>query len=414
MPVFAYVAKGRDGREIRDYVTSDSRYSALSDLKDEGLTVLELTENSAHTQHASPNPPPVPRKKKTLPTAGRVSLSEKAMFCRQLSVSVSAGVPLRDALESITEDMEHPGLKRVLESTVQGLHDGKTFSEAIAPHKGVFNTLFISLIKSAEESGSMPKTLEDLANSMEKTERLVRKVRSVTAYPTFVAVFFSIIVAIMTLFVLPQFQRNFESFGAQLPVLTRAVFKVNTLIVSYFPYIMIVLFLLVASFVLYSRTQGGRMRIDGLKLKLPMFGMWLRKFAVARFCRNLAMMIRGGVSITTAIEIASSTSGNRVMEVALLAARDTIMNGASLTASLAQQGVFPKLVLRMINVGESSGRLPDVLEKVSDAYEEEVEGSIMTATTLFEPMAICFFGAVILVLVLAIYIPVFTVASKMK
>jgi type II secretory pathway component PulF len=413
MPAYTYTAKDREGRQVHDFIEANSRYAALAMLREDGMTVLAMSE-SAQNVTAGVRPPPLPRAKRTFSVGGRVKLSEKSMFCRQLSVSVGAGVPLRDALESIAEDMENPALKRALEAIVQDLHNGKTFSESLKPHGQIFQNLFVSLIKTAEESGSMSRTLEELANSMEKSERLLRKVRSVTAYPTFVAIFFCIVSVIMTLFVIPQFQRSFESFGSRLPLLTRTVFRINGVILAYFPYIAVGIIAAVALLIAYVRTEQGRLRFDALKLKLPLVGQWIKKSAVSRFCRNLSMMVRGGVPITTSIEIASGTTDNKVVERSLRSARDSVINGASLTASLAEQGVFPRLVLRMVNVGESSGRLPEVLEKVSDVYEEEVEASIITATTLFEPIAITFFGAVILVIVLAIYVPVFTMASHMR
>lgn len=413
MPAYTYTAKDRNGRQVESFIEANSRYAALAILREDGMTVLAM-EETKQPGAGGGRPPPLPREKKTRSFGGRVKLAEKAMFCRQMSVSVSAGVPLRDALESITEDMENPTLKRALVAIVQDLHNGKTFSESLKPHGQIFQSLFVSLIKTAEESGSMAQTLEELADSMEKAERLLRKVRSVTAYPTFVAIFFCIVSVVMTLFVIPQFQRSFESFGSRLPLLTRVVFRVNGVVLAYFPYIAVGLIAAVALVIAYIRTEQGRLRFDAMKLKLPMVGLWIKKFAVARFCRNLSMMVRGGVPITTAIEIASGTSDNKIVERSLRSARESVINGASLTASLAEQGVFPRLVLRMVNVGESSGRLPEVLEKVSDVYEDEVEASIITATTLFEPIAITFFGAVILVIVLAIYVPVFTMASHMR
>jgi len=407
------VAKDGQGRESRATVTAESRFEALADLRGRGLAVLELQEAAGAQPQGLPRESAAQRGYKAV-LGGRIGLGEKATFCRQISISVSSGVPLREAMESITEDVEHPAFKRILADVVKRLYDGKPFSEALAAHPAVFSRLFVSLIKTAEEAGSMPQTLEDLATSLEKTERLIRKVRTVTAYPTFIAAFFCIVVVVMTLFVLPQFQKAFTGFGAKLPLLTRMVFTLNSVMIHAFPYIVAALFLTMAFFVFYGRTRGGRLVIDGWKLRIPLFGLWLKKFAVARFCRNLAMMARGGVSISTALEIAAGTCGNRAMEMALLAARDRIMNGMSISASLAQEKIFPHLVLRMVSVGEATGRLPQVLEKVSDVYEDQVEGSIMTATALFEPIAICFFGAIILVIVLAIYLPVFTVASQIR
>jgi type IV pilus assembly protein PilC len=414
MALYTFTAKDANGRELTASVTAASRYEALGDLRERNLTVLSLTEAAAQQEHA-PVPSSLPKNRPLRKVLqGRVSLSEKATFCRQMAVSVSSGVPLRDSLESIAEDVENPLLKRTLTHVIQSLHNGRAFSESLAAHPKVFEPLIVALIKTAEESGTMAETLEDLAGSLERTERLIRKVRSVTAYPIFVAGFFCLVLVIMTLFVVPQFQRAFAGFRSDLPVLTRTIFALNRMAIAYFPVAVAVLLLAVGAFVMYARTERGQLRVDGWKLQVPLFGQWLRKFSVARFCRNLAMMLRGGVPISSALEIAAATCGNKALERALLYAREKIINGAGITQSLAEQKMFPHLVVRMVSVGESSGRLPEVLEKVSDVYEDQVEGSIMTATALFEPVAICVFGAIILVLVLAIYLPVFTMASNIR
>ena len=410
MPVYAYTAKDGEGKDMHSTVMADSRYEALAMLREQGLTVVDLHETIGPHMEDRPSGS-VRRRKGFALSGGRVSVSEKAIFCRQLAISVTAGVPLRDALESITEDMENLAFKSVLENVVQRLHEGKPFSESISPHARIFDSLFVSLIRTAEEAGSMPRTLEDLATSMERSERLTRKVRSIAAYPAFVAVFFCIVCVIMTVFILPQFQHIFSGFKSELPLLTRIVFGANRWLVANFPVIVGVLAALVALFVLYVRTKAGRFRMDAMKLKIPLIGTWIKQFAVARFCRNLAIMVKGGVPIAGALEIASGTCGNRAMQQALLAARERIVNGSSIAASMAREGIFPRLVIRMISVGESSGRLPEVLEKVSDVYEDQVEGSIMVATSLIEPVIICVFGVFILILVLAIYIPIFSMAA---
>ena len=416
MPRYLYTAKAHDGTVINSTVDATSRQGALSALRAKGVSVIvEIREDTgaaralssaASLSAANPHAAAV--------SSLRVSAKDKAIFCRQLAISVGAGVPLREAIDSIAEDVEKSVLRRLLLAVSQALHEGRSFSEALAAHPRAFPTLFVALIRAAEEAGSMSQTLDQLASSLEKNERLARKLRSITAYPMFVMGFFLIVCGVMTLVVLPKFQASFSEFGSELPKITRVVFSANALLIHHSVVIITGLACIVAAAVFYVRTPAGRLRADAFKLRLPLFGPCIRKVAVARFCRNVAIMIRGGVPIATAIEIAAGVCGNKMIEQSLLGARQLIMNGADISSSLGHDGVLPRLAVRMVGVGESSGRLPEVLDKVSEGYEEEVEGAIMVATSLFEPVIIAVFGAVILVLVLAIYLPVFTAASHMK
>jgi type IV pilus assembly protein PilC len=409
MPDFAYTAKDRSGRLVRSSIQADSRLAALATLQAGDLTVIRL-EGRADTLRQTATSRP--KRSAGLISRSRITLSDKGLFCRQLAISVSAGVPLRESLDSIAEEMENPSFRSILQGVLASLNEGKPFSEAISAYPRAFDALFISLIRVAEESGSLPQTLDQMAASLEKQQRLTNKIRSMTAYPLFMAAFFGIMTLIMTLVVLPRFQTIFGGFGSKLPWLTLAVFNANRFLIRFSPFILAAVVLLVVLWGFYGRTHKGRRRIDDLKLGVPLFGDWIRLVAVARFCRNLSMMVRGGVPIAHALEITSATCGNAVLTDALLVARERIMDGASIASSLAETGVFPRLVVQMVNVGETTGRLPDVLEKVSETYEERVEGSMIVAMSLFEPVVITVFGMVILTLVLAIYMPIFTVASR--
>ncbi len=417
MPSFDFIARRSGGEEVRAALDAASRFDALAELRRRGLTVVALNSPGDDASEAVPGEERVAeprRRRRGTAACGHLSLGEKALFFRQLATSVGAGVPLREAVESIAEDVTHRGFRRVLDDVLEQLREGHVLSAAIAPHRGVFSPLMVALLRSAEESGSMPQTLEDLAHHLEKSDRLARKVRSITAYPLFVAVFFCVVCLVLTLVVLPRFQSIFTGFKVKLPRLTLAVFGFNRLLLQSLPFLAAGLAAAVAVFGLWVRTPGGRAGLDRLKLRLPLFGSWIHRYSAARFCRNLAMMVRGGVPIASAIEIAAETCGNRALELALRDALARVLDGMSVSHALAAERVFPRLVIRMVSVGESTGRLPEVLEKVSDVYEDQVEGSIMTATALFEPVVICVFGAVVLVLVMAIYLPVFTVASHMR
>jgi type IV pilus assembly protein PilC len=410
MPTYQYTARDVSGKMVTGEMSTSTRFEALSQLHARGLVVMEIADHAVQAAANNHNTKWTTFKRWSLSS---ITLSEKSVFCRQLSISVGSGVPLREALETIAEDMDNRAYQEILFRIVKRLDDGLPFSQAIVNESKAFDPLFVALIKTAEESGSMTETLDYLAVSLEKNDRLARKIKSVIAYPIFVACFFVIVSIIMTLFVLPRFQSIFSSTGGNLPRLTQIVFTVNGFIIANTVWIFSGIFVLMTAGVLYGRTVVGRCNIDRLMLRLPVVGDIIRKIAVARFCRNLGIMLHGGVPVGTAIEIASEVLGNKAMEKTLRQTRDRIMAGNDIATSLDRQ-VFPRLVVRMVGVGESSGKLPEVLVKVADVYEDQAEGAIMIAMALIEPIIIIVFGCMILVLVMAVYLPVFTAAGHIR
>jgi len=410
MPEFSYAARDTQGASQQGTVLAASRFAALTELHARGLTVLAMEE----ALDARPGKLTLGRVKTgRRPLFGTIKLTEKAVFCRQLSISVNSGIPLREALESIMEDTDNLVFRRLLERVLRRIEEGQTFSGAIQGEEKVFDRLFVALIRSAEESGSMAEILNYLAASLEKSDRLARKIRSIIAYPVFVAGFFVLVSVIMTVFVLPRFQTIFQSYGSNLPRLTLVVFAINRFLVHYGHWVLLGVLVAAALLTAYVRTPDGRLLADAAVLRIPLLGACIRKLSVARFCRNLGIMIRGGVPVTTALGIAAEVLGNKAMEATLKNTYNRIVAGNNIASSLDPR-VFPRLVVRMVSVGESSGRLPDVLEKVSDVYEDQVENTILMATALFEPVVIVIFGCIILVMVMAIYLPVFSVAAHAR
>lgn len=416
MPAYTYTVKTDDGRVVQSSIEAPSRQEALSLIRSHTAgVVVSLTESSAPRAMSGRETPPLSRvQAEPRRWSGRIGPRDLAIFFRQLAISVNAGVSLRDSIESIAADLEHAAFRNVLLRVGDRLHDGRSFSQSLAAEGRIFPPICVALIRTAEEAGSMAQTLDQLAASIEKNVALTRKIRSITAYPMFVGLFFVVVVLIMTFFILPQFQSVFGGWGAKLPWLTRVVFRVNKAVVGNALPIAAVLAAVIGGLVAWGRTTAGELRIDQFLLRLPLLGVSLKKLAIARFCKNLSIMIRGGVPIATAIEITAAVSGNKAIEGALLGARDRIIRGSDITTGLADEGLFPRLLIRMVGVGEASGRLPEVLDRVAASYEDDVEGSIMTITALFEPIIIVAFGAVVLTFVLAIYLPVFTVASHMQ
>jgi type IV pilus assembly protein PilC len=417
MGMFSYIAKNKEGQEIRSSIEASTRLEALEALRKKGLTVVDLFgiehEKAGAAPKATVVKPDKKSKRKSFQSA-KVKMSDLAIFCRQLAISVNAGVPLRDALDTIGQELEHPRLQAAVMDMVGKLNDGKSFSEAVTDHPKIFNVMFCGLIKVAEESGKLPSTLQQLAAYLERTDKLQRRIKAMSAYPSFIAGFFVVVCLIMSLFILPQFTDIFGGFNAKLPFFTTLVFGINQFFIDYVIEIFAAVIVITAALIFYVRTPSGAYRKDKLKLATPYLGDLVMKYVLARFCRSLAIMVNSGVAISTALEICAEATGNRVLEKTVMDVRERIMTGHGIADSLAQSGVFPGLIVRMVSVGEDSGQLPEVLEKVADLYEDQVETSIMTTMSLFEPVVICVFGAFVLTIVLAIYLPIFTVSSSVQ
>lgn len=428
MILFNYTAKNKDAEVIRDVIEAESRHEALSRLRKQGLTVVSLTARDSASAAAAPAPDrasahetavdveKVPFWKKDLKLffgSGKVKLKDMAVFCRQLAISVNSGLPLRDALTGIHEDMDVPAFKTILGRILARLHDGVAFSKAAAEHPKVFSSVFIGLIRAAEESGSMGETMTRLADYLESSDKLRRKIGSLLAYPAFVALFFFAICMVMVFWIVPQFKDIFGDLGSTLPPLTRAVFAANEIVLTHAPLIGAILIAIALLFWLFRRTPGGRLSLAKMQLRLPWIGECVKQYVIARVCRCLAIMLKSGVPIATGLQIVSKVSNNQAIENSLIAAREQTVGGSNIADSLAGTKIFPSLLIRMVKVGESAGRLPDVLDNVAAAYEDRVENTITTGMSLMEPVIIVVFGALVLLLVVAIYLPVMTVASHM-
>jgi type IV pilus assembly protein PilC len=285
---------------------------------------------------------------------------------------------------------------------------------AVAAYPERFSPVFVGLVRAAEASGTMGETLDQLAKYMEASEKLRRKVTSMMAYPLFVACFFLIICLIMVFVIVPRFQDIFTGLGANLPKLTTTVFAINNFVVANFLYLILLLAAIFTSLWLYRRTEGGKAVLAKIRLKMPITGKIITMYILARICRCLAILLKSGVAVVTALEIVSTVGDNRIIESAIMTARSRIIAGNAIAGSLGQAQLFPALLIRMIGVGEGAGKLPEVLDRVADSYEDQVEASLATGMALLEPVIITVFGMMVLVLILSIYLPVFTVSSSIR
>jgi len=347
----------------------------------------------------------------SLPFGKKVKQRSIAIFTRQLATMIDAGLPLVQSLEILASQQESKVFKNVLRQIREDVEGGSTFAGALRKHPSVFNDLFTNLVVAGEEGGILDNILNRLANYIEKAEALKKKVKSALVYPSAIVGVAIIVVGILMIFVIPVFEQMFSSAGQTLPLPTLIVVTISKFIRKY---VFIVIPALVLLFYLlrrYHKTENGKALIDRLLLKLPVFGDLFRKIAVARFSRTLGTLVSSGVPILDGLNIVSKTAGNKTVETAILSARASIREGETIAEPLGRSNIFPPMVIQMISVGESTGALDSMLGKIAEFYEEEVDVAVGNLTSLLEPMLMVFLGVVIGGVVIAMYLPIFQMAS---
>jgi type IV pilus assembly protein PilC len=334
-----------------------------------------------------------------------------AIFTRQLATMIDAGLPLVQSLEILSSQQENKVFKNIIREIREDVEGGSTFAGALKKHPVTFNELYTNLVVAGEEGGILDNILTRLANYIEKSEALKKKVKSAMIYPSTIVGVAVIVVMILMIFVIPVFEALFKSSGQTLPLPTLIVVTLSKLIKKYVVIVIPALILLIFLLRKYHQTQNGRAVIDSFLLKLPVFGQLFKKIAVARFSRTLGTLVSSGVPILDGLLIVSRTSGNRTIEMAILNARSSIREGETIAEPLNRSGIFPPMVIQMISVGESTGALDSMLSKIADFYEEEVDIAVANLTSLLEPFLMVFLGVVIGGVVISMYLPIFQMAS---
>ena len=341
----------------------------------------------------------------------KVKRKNVAVFTRQLAAMIDAGLPLVQALEILATQEENPQFKEIISRIKTEVEGGSTFAEALKKHPQVFDRLYVNLVVAGEESGNLDTILNRLATHIEKMESLKRKIRSAMVYPSIIVSVAIIVTAVLLVFVIPVFEKLFSGVGMSLPMPTQIVINVSKFTKANIPFVL--LGLIIAAFLIrrYYKTESGRMQLDTFLLKMPIFGVLISKVSIARFARTLATLIVSGVPILDALDIVAATAGNRVVEKAIREGRMQISEGQTIAEPLARSGVFPLMVTHMISVGERTGALDQMLNKVADFYEEEVDVAVANLSSMIEPILIIFLGVVIGGLVISMYLPIFKMAA---
>jgi len=341
----------------------------------------------------------------------KVKQRSVAVFTRQLATMIDAGLPLVQSLEVLSSQQDSKVFKNILREIREDVEGGSTFAGALKKHPVTFNELYTNLVVAGEEGGILDTILNRLASYIEKAEALKKKVKSALVYPATIVFVAVAVVIILMVFVIPTFETMFQSAGQSLPLPTVIVLGMSKMIKKYIIFLVPAFILLVFLFKKYYQTQNGRAVVDRLLLKLPVFGPLFRKIAVARFSRTLGTLVSSGVPILDGLAIVSRTSGNRAIETAIMNARASIREGETIAEPLGRSGHFPPMVIQMIAVGESTGALDSMLSKIAEFYEDEVDVAVSNLTSLLEPILMMFLGVVIGGVVIAMYLPIFNMAS---
>ena len=346
---------------------------------------------------------------------GKVKSVELLVFTRQLSTIVSAGLPLLQGLDILAEQTDDANFAAIIESIAQDVESGETFSDALRNFPRAFPDLYVSMVRAGEAGGDLDGVLLQLADYLEATEELKRRIKSAMTYPIVAFSMIVLIAAALIVWVVPQFAEIFGSFGRQLPAPTRLLIATSEVLRSW----RILLFIgggiaLVMGTKIYARTETGRFNVDALKLQMPVFGPLLRKVAISRFARTLSTLTRSGVPILQALEIVERTSGNEVFAKAVRDAGASVRSGETLSDPLARSEQFPAMVTRMIGVGEKAGALETMLQKISDFYEAEVRATVDAMTSLIEPILIMMMGIVVGGIVVALFMPILQLSSLVQ
>jgi type IV pilus assembly protein PilC len=341
----------------------------------------------------------------------RVKKKDVAVFTRQLATMIDAGLPLVQSLDILAMQQENKAFKEIIKNIKEMVEGGSTFAGALAKHPRAFDDLYTNLVVAGEEGGILDNVLNRLAVYIEKAEALKKKVKSALVYPTTIVAVAVLVVAVLMIFVIPVFDNMFSQMGHTLPLPTLIVIGISKLLKKYILLLIVALVVLLILFKRYYATDKGKFTVDSTLLKLPVFGILFRKVAVARFSRTLSTLITSGVPILDGLTITSKTAGNKLIETAIMKARTSISEGETIAEPLARSEVFPPMVTQMIGVGESTGSLDSMLSKIADFYEEEVDVAVATLTSLLEPLLMVFLGVTVGGIVIAMYMPIFKIAS---
>jgi type IV pilus assembly protein PilC len=397
MPTFSYTARNPQGQIIRGSTEAQSQNMVARLLRDQGLIPTSIETGGALGK----------AQRRQAGKGGAIKLEDMVIVTRQFSTMIRAGLPMIEVLNILGDQCEKRALKMVMKQIERDVETGASLFEAMQKHPKVFSTFYLSMIKAGEAAGMLDSILDQVAGYLEKVASIQRKIRSAVMYPSVVSTVAIGITVFLLVKVVPVFKDIFSEMGGQLPLPTRVTVFISEFLQQHFLLAFIALIGVVLLVWQFGKTPKGRRALDQFKLKMPVFGPLFLKVAVARFTRTLGTLIRSGVNILNALDIVAKTAGNSIVEEAVIKTRASIQNGESIATPLRDSGVFPTMVVRMIDVGERTGALEAMLTKIAEFYEDQVDAAVAGLTSMIEPLLIVFLGVVVGFIVISMFMPMF-------
>jgi len=403
MAKFKYLAKDFQGKDVCATVDADSESTVLSNLRKSGLMPVKIILEGGRRSG----------RRRLFP--GRVKSDAIVVFCRQLATMIEAGLPLIQGLEALQEQQaKNEVFEEIIGKVKEDVEGGRSLSDAFEKHPRTFSPLIVSLVRAGENSGTLAEIMDRIAKYLEASRSLQKKVRSAMAYPAVVTAMAIVITIVLIVKVIPVFGTIYESFGSTLPLPTRMLLRTSELVRKFLPLVIVGLVGLVFAARAFYRTEKGRLRVDRSLFRIPIFGELIRKVVLSRFSRTLASLVKSGVPILRSLDIVAKTCGNYAMELAVLEAAQKIKEGESIALPLEETRMFPPMVVRMISVGEKTGKVDVMLEKIADFFDDQVNTAVAGLTSIIEPLLIAFLGIVVGTIVICMFLPILKLSSIVK
>ena len=406
MPNFVWEGRTARGKVLKGEMDAINREAVLVRLRG---------------QRIQPNPARIKEKGAGLDTeinipgfGQKVTPHDIMVFTRQFSVMIDAGLPIVQSLEILSQQSDNKAFQKVIRQVMQDVEGGSTLAESLKKHPQAFDDLYVNMVAAGETGGVLNTILNRIAQFIEKADKLKRKVKGAMIYPSTIVAVAVIVVTILLLYVIPVFAELYGGMGKALPAPTQITINISNFFRAYFLYMSMVLVAIGVAIRMYYKTDQGRLQIDGILLKTPVMGDLLRKVAVARFSQNMSILLSSGVPILDGLAITAKTAGNQVVENAVMSARVSISQGKTLSEPLKETKIFPPMVCQMVAIGENTGALDNMLKKVGEFYEDEVDGAVANLTAMMEPMIMIVLGVILGGLVISMYLPIFQMGSLVQ
>ena len=399
MARFSYIGVTSSGKQVKGEIQAENKNEVISLLRKKKVRPISIKNSSLDLK---------------LPFKNRVRLRDVSRFTRQFAAMTSAGLPLVQCLDILSSQTENKALSTAVKQVSADIQGGSTLADSMHKHPSVFNTLYCNMVAAGEASGNLDVVLNRLADYQEKSEALRRKIQGAMTYPLIVVIVAVVATAAMLAFVVPTFAQMFVDMGGSLPLPTKIVMSISDFFQNYILLLILAVVGLIVGLSYYYKTENGKMNIDAFKLKIPVFGDLERKSAVSRFAQTLSTLLTSGVTILDALGITAKTAGNKVLEKGIFRTLERITGGLTIAEPLKETGVFPPMVIHMISVGEKTGDLAEMLKKIAEFYQEEVDAAVDALTSIIEPIMIIIMGIVVGGILIAMYLPMFDMIGTIK